>query len=120
MSDLCPPGFEGSKLRLISIRTLDSNTFSVFFGLFGITNRASSLIGPNVCAAIIDSSGNEWHPFIFLFILCLLAALVITFFVNVDKGRAQAIAFSIEQRGLTGDVRAEQADVPRSVDKNTK
>lgn len=49
MSDLCPPGYEG-----------------MFYGLFGITNRASSLVGPNVCAAIINKTGNNWDAFIFL------------------------------------------------------
>lgn len=91
MSDLTPPGFEG-----------------MFFGLFGITNRASSLIGPNVCAAIVDRTGNQWDSFIFLFVLCLLAAIVITLFVNMEKGRAHAVAFSIEQRGVTGEVRGDQ------------
>jgi hypothetical protein len=43
-----------------------------------------------------------------LVILCVAAALVITFFVDMDKGRAQAVAFSIEQRGLTAEIRAEQ------------
>jgi len=81
----------------------------VFFGLFGITNRASSLIGPNVCAAIINQTGNSWDAFIFLFILCFLAALVIWIFVDQEKGRAQAIGFSIEQRGLTAEIRAAQA-----------
>jgi MFS-type transporter involved in bile tolerance (Atg22 family) len=38
----------------------------MFYGLFGITNRASSLIGPNVCAAIINTTGNQWSAFIFL------------------------------------------------------
>jgi hypothetical protein len=32
----------------------------------GITNRASSLVGPNVCSAIIDNTGNSWNAFIFL------------------------------------------------------
>ncbi|ORY20995.1 MFS general substrate transporter [Naematelia encephala] len=91
MSDLTPPGYEG-----------------MFFGLFGITNRASSLIGPNVCSAIINRTGNSWDAFIFLFILCTCAALVIWVFVDMEKGRAQAVAFSIEQRGLSSDVRATQ------------
>ncbi|CAD6583982.1 MAG: hypothetical protein TREMPRED_003707 [Tremellales sp. Tagirdzhanova-0007] len=95
MSDLTPPGYEG-----------------MFFGLFGITNRASSLIGPNVCAAIINRTGNSWDAFIFLFILCTAAALVIWVFVDMEKGRAQAIAFSIEQRGLTAEVRVQQAITP--------
>lgn len=95
MADLTPPGYEG-----------------MFFGLFGLTNRAGALIGPNVCAAIIDRTGNTWHAFIFLFILCLLAAMVIWVWVDMETGRAQAVAFSIEQRGMMGELRAEQvADV---------
>lgn len=90
MSDLTPPGFEG-----------------MFFGLFGITNRASSLIGPNVCAAIVDRTGNQWSSFIFLFVLCLAAAIVITLFVDMETGRAQAVAFAIERRGLSGEVRGD-------------
>ena len=44
MSELCPPGFE-----------------YLFFGLFGISNRASSVIGPNVVQKIIDNAhGNNW------------------------------------------------------------
>jgi MFS-type transporter involved in bile tolerance (Atg22 family) len=39
---------------------------TVFFGLFGITNRASSLIGPNVVSAIITHTGNSWMGFPFL------------------------------------------------------
>ncbi len=85
-----------------------NDALAVFFGLFGITNRASSLIGPNVCSAIINRTGNSWDAFIFLFILCFAAALVITLFVDMDKGRAQAVQFSIDQRGLTAEVRAEQ------------
>ncbi|TXT13410.1 hypothetical protein VHUM_00777 [Vanrija humicola] len=93
MSDLTPPGYEG-----------------MFFGLFGITNRASSLIGPNVVSAIIDRSGNTRDGFIFLFILSLSAALVIWIFVDMEKGRAHAIRFAIEKRGLTGDLRADQVN----------
>ncbi|ORY22173.1 autophagy-related protein 22-like protein [Naematelia encephala] len=93
MSELTPPGYEG-----------------MFFGLFGITNRVSSLVGPNVCSAIINRTGNNWSAFIFLFVDCLLAATVIWFFVDVRKGRAQAIAFSIEERGLNGEVRVEQVE----------
>ncbi|ORX35478.1 autophagy-related protein 22-like protein [Kockovaella imperatae] len=92
MAELTPPGFEG-----------------MFFGLFGITNRVSSLIGPNVCAAIIDRTNNSWDAFAFLFALSAAAALVIFVFVDMEKGRAQAIAFSIEERGSVEGVREEQA-----------
>ena len=50
-----------------------------FFGLFGLSNRASSLIGPNIVQAIIDKSGNNWEGFPFLFALCTCACLVIWF-----------------------------------------
>lgn len=50
-----------------------------FFGLFGLSNRASSMIGPNVIQAIIDNSGNNWKGFPFLFALCTAASLVIWF-----------------------------------------
>ncbi len=62
MAELTPPGFD-----------------NMFFGLFGLSNRASSMIGPNVIQAIIDKSGNNWKGFPFLFALCTSASLVIWF-----------------------------------------
>ena len=50
-----------------------------FFGLFGLSNRASSMIGPNVVQAIIDDTGDNWKGFPFLFALCAAASLVIWF-----------------------------------------
>lgn len=87
MADLTPPGFEG-----------------MWFGLFGITNRASSLVGPNVCAAIIDRTGNNRTPFVFLFVLCLCSALTIAVFVDMDEGHRDAVEFSIRKRGKQADV----------------
>ena len=40
MAELSPPGFD-----------------NMYFGLFGLSNRASSMIGPNVIQAIIDNTG---------------------------------------------------------------
>ena len=37
------------------------------------------MIGPNVIQAIIDSTGNNWKGFPFLFALCTAASLVIWF-----------------------------------------
>ena len=62
MAELTPPGFD-----------------NMFFGLFGLSNRASSMIGPNVIQAIIDNSGDNWKGFPFLFALCTAASLVIWF-----------------------------------------
>ncbi|KAF7307521.1 Autophagy-related protein [Mycena indigotica] len=77
MAELTPPGFD-----------------NMFFGLFGLSNRASSMIGPNVIQAIIDRSGNNWMGFPFLFSLCVLASLVIWFAVDVEKGRADAVSWA--------------------------
>ncbi|KAG5636963.1 hypothetical protein H0H81_006267 [Sphagnurus paluster] len=79
--ELSPPGFD-----------------NMFFGLFGLSNRASSMIGPNVIQAIINKSGNNWNGFPFLFALCLLASVVIWFGVDVTKGRRDAVAWAEEIR----------------------
>jgi len=84
MAELCPPGFEG-----------------LFFGLFGLSNRASSMIGPNVIQAIIDRTGNNWMGFPFLFALCFAASLVIWLFVDVEKGRIDAVAWAEQRKAQT-------------------
>ena len=70
MAELSPPGYD-----------------NMFFGLFGLSNVVSSAIGPTVVQAIIGANNNNWLGFTFLFGLCLLAALVIWFFVDVKKGK---------------------------------
>jgi MFS-type transporter involved in bile tolerance (Atg22 family) len=82
MAELAPPGFD-----------------NMFFGLFGLSNRASSMIGPNVIQAIIDNSGNNWMGFPFLFALCVSASAVIWFGVDVEKGRRDAVKWAAENRG---------------------
>ncbi|KAI5117559.1 hypothetical protein M0805_004472 [Coniferiporia weirii] len=81
MAELSPPGFD-----------------NMYFGLFGLSNRASSMIGPNVIQAIIDNTGNNWKGFPFLFALCTAASLVIWFGVDVEKGRRDAVAFAAAYR----------------------
>ena len=70
-----------------------------FFGLFGLTNRASSVVGPNVIQVIIDKTGNIWQGFPFLFAMCLASSLVIWFAVDIPKGRQDAERWAVEQRG---------------------
>lgn len=89
MAELTPPGFD-----------------NMFFGLFGLSNRASSMIGPNVIQAIIDNSGNNWMGFPFLFALCAAASLVIWFGVDVTKGRRDAVAFALARRATASGVEA--------------
>jgi len=79
MAELSPPGFD-----------------NMFFGLFGLSNRASSTIGPNVIQSIINKSGNNRDGFPFLFGLCISASLVIWFGVDVSKGRRAAAQWAVE------------------------
>ncbi|KAF8530048.1 MFS general substrate transporter [Hysterangium stoloniferum] len=84
MGELTPPGFD-----------------NMFFGLFGLSNRASSMIGPNVVQAIIDRTHNNWHGFTFPFALCTIASLILWFGVDVQQGRRDAIKFSNEERKVS-------------------
>jgi MFS-type transporter involved in bile tolerance (Atg22 family) len=72
-----------------------------FFGLFGLTSRASSIIGPIVIQAIIDRTGNTWQGFPFLFAICTMSSLVIWLAVDVPKGRQDAERWAVEKRGTT-------------------
>lgn len=71
---------------------------NMFFGLFGLSNRASSMVGPIVVQAIIDNTGNNWQGFPFLFALCSVASLIIWFAVDVEKGRRAAVNWASSQR----------------------
>ncbi|KAI0340791.1 MFS general substrate transporter [Trametopsis cervina] len=81
MAELTPPGFD-----------------NMFFGLFGLSNRASSMIGPNVIQAIIDDTGNNWKGFPFLFAMCAAASAVIWFGVDVKTGRRDAVGWAERNR----------------------
>lgn len=89
MADLTPPGLEG-----------------MWFGLFGLTNRASSLIGPYVSVAIIDGTGNDWAPFAFLTPVCVAAAIVIAFGVDARRGHEDAVDFAARKRGQRAELSA--------------
>ncbi|TVY80823.1 Autophagy-related protein [Lachnellula suecica] len=71
---------------------------NMFFGLFGVTNGASSIIGPNAVQAIINSTNNNWTGFPFLFALCF-AANVVIWFVDIEKGRDNCRKY-VEERKL--------------------
>ncbi|KAI0923332.1 hypothetical protein AcV5_008912 [Taiwanofungus camphoratus] len=84
MAELTPPGFD-----------------YLFFGLFGLSNRASSMIGPNVVQAIINNTGDNWKGFSFLFAMCTAASLIIWFGVDVASGRRDAVAWAEKHRLYT-------------------
>ncbi|KAL2222840.1 hypothetical protein M432DRAFT_23916 [Thermoascus aurantiacus ATCC 26904] len=70
---------------------------NMFFALFGITNRASSIVGPNVIQAIINNTQNNWMGFPFLFAICTAAMITIAF-VDIEKGREDCRRFAEERR----------------------
>ncbi|KDQ17216.1 hypothetical protein BOTBODRAFT_600563 [Botryobasidium botryosum FD-172 SS1] len=72
MAELVPPGYE-----------------NMFFGLYGFSNVASSVIGPTVISEIVGIRNKNWDGFTFLFPLCLVACLVILFWVDVQKGKEE-------------------------------
>ncbi|KAG6373769.1 MFS general substrate transporter [Boletus reticuloceps] len=82
MAELSPPGFD-----------------NMFFGLFGLSNRASSTVGPYVVQAIIDKTQDNWRGFPFLFAICTAASLVIWFGVDVKKGRRDAFLMTSRSVG---------------------
>ncbi|KAG6369476.1 MFS general substrate transporter [Boletus reticuloceps] len=82
MAELSPPGFD-----------------NMFFGLFGLSNRASSMVGPYVVQGIIDKTQDNWRGFPFLFAICMAASLVIWFGIDVKKGRRDAVRWAATQRG---------------------
>ena len=100
MAELTPPGFDNMVGRLLSRAYTISCTHTQFFGLFGLSNRASSMIGPNVIQAIIDDTGNNWKGFPFLFAICTAASVVIWFGEPSLASRCLTLADStLERRG---------------------
>ena len=87
-----------------------------FFGLFGLSTSASSMIGPSVIQAIINKSGNNWDGFPFLFAVCIAASLVLWFAVDMQRGRRAAVRWAAEQRGTatTYSDRGDKASVAGS------
>ncbi|KAI9249135.1 autophagy-related protein 22-like protein [Phascolomyces articulosus] len=61
---------------------------NLFFGLFGIVNKASSWIGPVVVGAISQSTSNVWMGWPFVLGL-FLAATVIVLFIDVDAAKQE-------------------------------
>lgn len=104
MAELSPPGFDNMVRPAEPLSPAVPNKWGnfQFFGLFGLSNRASSMIGPNVIQTIINKSGNNWDGFPFLFALCTSASLVIWSCVDVPKGRRAAAKWAVEHRGDSG------------------
>ncbi|KAH9921424.1 MFS general substrate transporter [Fomitopsis serialis] len=99
MAELAPPGFD-----------------NMFFALFGLSNRVSSIIGPNVIQAIINETQNNWEGFPFLVALCTVASLAIWFGVDVEKGRRDAAAWAEQNRSYAKTGMYAKEDASESLD----
>ncbi|KAG0694613.1 autophagy-related protein 22-like protein [Suillus ampliporus] len=60
-----------------------------WYGLFSITDKSSSFVGPLIVGLIADSTGNIRYAFFFL-VFMVWAAVPVLLSVNVDKGRQDA------------------------------
>ncbi|KAF9902451.1 Autophagy protein 22 [Linnemannia zychae] len=63
---------------------------SEFFGLYAITDKGSSWLGPLAIAAITDATQEIRYAFIFLLVLLSLPIPIIYFGVDMDQGRLDA------------------------------
>ncbi|KAI8639576.1 autophagy-related protein 22-like protein [Parasitella parasitica] len=65
---------------------------NLFFGLFGVVNKASSWIGPVVIGAITQSTANIWMGWPFVLGLFILATIIICF-IDVDKAKLELVEY---------------------------
>jgi len=63
-----------------------------WYGLFSITDKSSSFIGPLVVGLISDLTGNIRYAFFFL-VFMVWSAVPILMWVNVEQGREDAQAY---------------------------
>lgn len=76
---------------------------SEFFGLYAITDKGSSWLGPLAVAAITDATHEIRHAFVFLLVLLSLPIPIIYFGVDVNQGRLDAEKASQEQGQIDGE-----------------
>ncbi|KAF9957625.1 Autophagy protein 22 [Mortierella alpina] len=69
---------------------------SEFFGLYAITDKGSSWLGPLAVAAITDATHEIRHAFVFLLVLLTLPIPIIYFGVDMTQGRIDAEKASLE------------------------
>ncbi|KAG0309343.1 Autophagy protein 22 [Dissophora globulifera] len=71
---------------------------SEFFGLYAITDKGSSWLGPLAVAAITDATHEIRHAFVFLLVLLTLPIPIIYFGVDMIQGRVDAEKASVEHQ----------------------
>ena len=69
LSQLVPPGQEAE-----------------FFGIYEISDKGSSWIGPMIVAILYDRFGSVRYAFVYLLGACLLSVFILKYYVDVEKG----------------------------------
>ncbi|KAG2144452.1 autophagy-related protein 22-like protein [Suillus bovinus] len=72
-----------------------------WYGLFSITDKSSSFVGPLIVGLIADTTGNIRYAFFFL-VFMVWAAVPVLLSVNVDQGRQDAKDY-VSRRILVGE-----------------
>ncbi|KAG0230230.1 Autophagy protein 22 [Actinomortierella wolfii] len=86
---------------------------SQFFGLYAITDKGSSWLGPLVVAAITDATHDIRHAFIFLLVLLSLPPPILRWGVDLEQGRldAEEAARAEDAEAVTTVENTEDADI---------
>lgn len=74
---------------------------NLFFGLFGVVNKASSWIGPVIIGAITQYTDNLWKGWPFVLALFALSMAII-WFIDVDKAKIDITNYLAEQDVING------------------
>ncbi|KAG6009306.1 hypothetical protein E4U43_000020 [Claviceps pusilla] len=110
------PWYSYSQIMISSV-TPRGHEF-LFFSVFNIIGKASSLIGPLISSAIIDATPggtNNSAAFYFLFALSLVSAVGIWAFLDLEKSAAEQEDFLLqENRRIYGEHNDEDEDDARS------
>lgn len=69
---------------------------NLFFGLFGVINKASSWIGPAIIGAITQYTTNLWKGWPFVLALFVLSIIII-WFIDVDKAKVDIARYLEEE-----------------------
>ncbi|EMD31179.1 hypothetical protein CERSUDRAFT_119991 [Gelatoporia subvermispora B] len=70
-----------------------------WYGLYSITDKSSSFVGPLIVGLIADTTGNIRYGFFFLIFMVWLAVPLLAS-VNIERGREDARQYSQRQRAV--------------------
>lgn len=102
----------GSYCRSLYGELIPPGSEAAFYALYAITDKGSSIFGPTIVGAIIDSTGNIRPAFWFLAALIGLPAPLI-WFIDVERGKRQGDALAHLIKGAEvddGDVFQDNAE----------